>query len=71
LQQLFHAPINGFLVEPASFERKRDVFGDGKRIEERARLKYHRHAPANLSKLIFGEAGHVFARDDDPAFVGL
>ena len=54
-----------------SFERKGDIFEDGERIEERARLEDHGDAAAKLFKLGFGEVGDVLAVDEDAAGVGL
>ena len=43
----------------AAFHRKRHVFRHRQRIEKRARLKHHRHAPANFRKLPLGPFGNV------------
>ena len=58
-------------VPLATIHRKRHIFRHGKRIEERARLKHHRHAPANFRELLFGPVGDVLARHDDSPRVGM
>src|SRR5713226_1949855 len=50
---------------------KRDVVGDGQRIEKRAGLKHHGHLAADLRKLFLAEVGDVLAINENPPGVRL
>ena len=42
-------------------QRKRNIFGYGQRVEQRAGLKHHGHFTSHLLKLVFREIGDVLA----------
>ena len=64
---LFVLPV----VILAQLQGKQHVFRHGKRIEQRAGLKHHRHFAADAAEFRLRHIGDIFVGDDYAALVGL